>query len=35
VVVDADPLAAGHEQLRTMPVAATLLQGRFTHSALG
>ena len=34
VVVDEDPLAAGPERLRAMPVAATLVQGRFTHSAL-
>ena len=34
VVVDDDPLSVGHARLRTMPVAATLVQGRFTHSAL-
>lgn len=34
VVTDIDPLTADHEQLRTMPVAATLLGGRFTHDAL-
>jgi predicted amidohydrolase YtcJ len=33
-VLDVDPLAAGTEQLRRMPVAATLLAGRFTHNAL-
>lgn len=33
VVVDADPLAPGVD-LRAMPVAATLLAGRFTHRAL-
>lgn len=33
-VVDNDPLAAGEEQLRAMPVAATLLGGRFSHDAL-
>jgi predicted amidohydrolase YtcJ len=33
-VLDIDPLAAGTEQLRRMPVAATLLGGRFTHNAL-
>ena len=34
VVVDEDPLGAPHERLRIMPVAATLVQGRFTHSVL-
>ncbi|ROQ38318.1 hypothetical protein EDF46_1950 [Frondihabitans sp. PhB188] len=34
VVLDADPLAGDPEALRTMPVAATLLGGRFTHRAL-
>ena len=34
VVLDADPLALTAEQLRSMPVAATLLGGRFTHRAL-
>lgn len=34
-VLELDPLAASPEQLRTMPVAATLLGGRFTHSSLG
>lgn len=33
-VLDRDPLAAGPDGLRTMPVAATLLAGRFTHDAL-
>ncbi|MCU1637607.1 MAG: amidohydrolase [Microbacteriaceae bacterium] len=33
-IVDLDPLAATHEQLRSMPVAATLLAGYFTHNAL-
>ncbi|SMH37607.1 hypothetical protein SAMN06295885_1369 [Rathayibacter oskolensis] len=33
VVLDRDPLAADPEELRTMPVAATLLSGRFTHEA--
>jgi predicted amidohydrolase YtcJ len=33
-VVELDPFAATAEQLRTMPVAATLLGGRFTHNAL-
>lgn len=34
VVVERDPLAADAEQLRTMPVAATLLAGRITHGVL-
>lgn len=34
VATELDPLAATGEQLRTMPVAATLLGGRPTHSAL-
>jgi predicted amidohydrolase YtcJ len=34
VAVDRDPLAADVEQLRTMPVALTLLAGRTTHHAL-
>jgi predicted amidohydrolase YtcJ len=34
VVTEIDPLATGHEQLRTMPVAATLLAGRFTYKNL-
>lgn len=33
-VVEADPLAASPDGLRAMPVAATLLAGRFTHSTL-
>ena len=33
-VTEIDPLAASPDQLRTMPVAATLLGGRFTHRAL-
>ena len=33
-VVERDPFAATVDELRTMPVAATLLAGRFTHSAL-
>ncbi len=33
-VLDRDPLAASPDELRTMPVAATLLAGRFTHDAL-
>jgi predicted amidohydrolase YtcJ len=33
-VVDLDPLATSPEQLRAMPVAATILEGRLTHSAL-
>jgi predicted amidohydrolase YtcJ len=33
-VVDIDPLYASVEELRTMPVAATLLGGRLTHNAL-
>ncbi len=34
-VLDADPLAASADELRAMPVAATLLAGRLTHDALG
>ncbi|ANJ28824.1 amidohydrolase [Agromyces aureus] len=34
-VIELDPFAAGADALRTMPVAATLLGGRFTHSTLG
>lgn len=34
-VVEQDPLAASVDQLRRMPVAATLLGGRFTHNILG
>ncbi|MEY9953764.1 amidohydrolase [Leifsonia sp. EB34] len=33
-VVEADPFAAMPDGLRGMPVAATLLAGRFTHNAL-
>jgi predicted amidohydrolase YtcJ len=33
-VLDRDPLAAGPDELRTMPVTATLLAGRFTHDTL-
>ncbi|ALX65963.1 amidohydrolase [Microbacterium sp. XT11] len=31
VLVDRDPYASDRDELRTMPVAATLLGGRFTH----
>lgn len=34
VITDLDPAAVGHEQLRAMPVAATLLAGRFTFSEI-
>lgn len=34
VITDADPSVAGRDALRTMPVAATLLGGRFTWRAL-
>jgi predicted amidohydrolase YtcJ len=34
VVLDADPTTATGDRLRTMPVAATLLGGRFTFDAL-
>ncbi|QLD13085.1 amidohydrolase [Microbacterium oleivorans] len=34
VVTDADPFELGRDALRAMPVAATLLAGRFTHRAL-
>ncbi|KQM60270.1 amidohydrolase [Agreia sp. Leaf210] len=33
-VLEVDPLSASTEELRRMPVAATLLAGRFTHNAL-
>ena len=33
-VVELDPLAASVDELRTMPVAATLLGGRLTHDAI-
>ena len=33
-VLDRDPLSAAPDDLRTMPVAATLLAGRFTHDTL-
>jgi predicted amidohydrolase YtcJ len=33
-VIDIDPLACTPHELRRMPVAATLLNGRFTHSVL-
>ncbi|MEP6478606.1 MAG: amidohydrolase [Rhodoglobus sp.] len=35
VITPIDPLTATAEQLRTMPVDATVLAGRFTHNALG
>ncbi|MEV7693436.1 amidohydrolase family protein [Microbacterium sp. NPDC089189] len=34
VITDADPFALDRDALRAMPVAATLLAGRFTHRAL-
>ncbi|GAA1505754.1 amidohydrolase [Agromyces terreus] len=34
-VVERDPFAASVDDLRAMPVAATILAGRFTHDALG
>jgi len=34
VISDRDPYASDRDQLRSMPVAATLLGGRFTHRAL-
>jgi predicted amidohydrolase YtcJ len=34
VVVDRDPLDTPPDRLRDMPVSATLVAGRFTHSAL-
>lgn len=34
VVVDRDPFASERDELREMPVAATLLGGRFTHRAV-
>ena len=34
VVLDADPLTAELDELRGMPVAATLLGGRFTYDTL-
>jgi hypothetical protein len=33
-VLEADPFAVGPEELRRMPVAATLVAGRFTHDRL-
>jgi len=33
-ILDIDPLAATPDQLRAMPVAATLLAGYFTHNEL-
>ncbi|WP_025155977.1 amidohydrolase family protein, partial [Leifsonia aquatica] len=33
-VLDADPSALSAEEMRTLPVAATLLAGRFTHDAI-
>ncbi|HZW41443.1 MAG TPA: amidohydrolase family protein, partial [Agromyces sp.] len=33
-VVELDPFAASADELRSMPVAATLLAGRFTHNSL-
>ena len=34
VVTDADPLTSSADFLRTMPVSATILAGRFTHTTL-
>jgi predicted amidohydrolase YtcJ len=34
VIVDRDPLNSGSDELRSMPVAATILAGEFTHNAL-
>ena len=34
VVIDRDPYACDRDELREMPVAATLVGGRFTHRAL-
>ena len=34
VVIDRDPYACERDELREMPVAATLLAGRFTHRTL-
>ena len=34
VVLDRDPLAASSAELRGMPVAATILAGRFTHNVM-
>ena len=34
VITDLDPAAVSHEQLRTMPVAGTLVAGRFTFSEI-
>ncbi|QNE47212.1 amidohydrolase family protein [Glaciihabitans sp. INWT7] len=34
-VVDIDPLTAGGDELRAMPVSATLIAGTFTHDTLG
>ncbi|WP_022891914.1 amidohydrolase [Agromyces subbeticus] len=34
-IVDVDPFAASVDELRTMPVAATLVGGRITHTLIG
>jgi len=34
VVTGLDPAAVGHEQLRSMPVAATLCAGQLTYSSI-
>jgi len=34
VLLDADPHTATPDELRELPVAATLLAGRFTHTTL-
>lgn len=33
-IVDRDPLTSSHEELRSMPVSATLLAGYYTHDVL-
>ena len=35
VVTDLDPVSAAHDELRTMPVAATMIAGYFTYNTLG
>ena len=34
VVVERDPFTSTPDELRSMPVAATMLGGRFTHNVL-
>ena len=34
-IVDRDPVTCGHELMRSMPVAATMIAGYFTYNSLG